>query len=95
MQICLGSANCVCGYPLYRQGPPLFEGRITAEDRFTVGKPTLFGILVSGHWTLLVMHVYWYYAFLRLLMKLVSGQSGHEAGRDYEGQSDDDTNKRD
>ncbi len=24
------------------------------------------------------MHIYWYYAFLRLLMKLVSGQSGHE-----------------
>jgi len=37
---------------------------------------------------LLLMHFWWYCLFLRLLYRLLSGSSGHEAGRDYEGSSD-------
>lgn len=38
--------------------------------------------------SLLVMHVYWYYLFVKILVKLAAGSQGHDAGREYEGSSD-------
>lgn len=47
-------------------------------------------LLRVGLCVLLVMHAYWYYMFLRILWKLVSGTNAHDAGReDYEGASSD------
>jgi len=41
---------------------------------------------------LFCMHIYWYYLFWRILIKLIQpGVSGHDAGREYEGGSDDDS----
>ena len=37
---------------------------------------------------LLVMHVYWYYLFGRIAVKLATGQKSHKAGEDYEGRDD-------
>lgn len=34
------------------------------------------------------MHVYWYLLFIKILVKLVKGSDGHDAGREYEGSSD-------
>eukprot|EP00933_Yihiella_yeosuensis_P077937 TRINITY_DN8893_c0_g4_i1.p1 TRINITY_DN8893_c0_g4~~TRINITY_DN8893_c0_g4_i1.p1 ORF type:complete len:341 (-),score=21.08 TRINITY_DN8893_c0_g4_i1:99-1121(-) len=39
--------------------------------------------------SLVVMHVWWYYLFIRILVRLLRGNSGHDAGRDYEGSSED------
>jgi len=35
-----------------------------------------------------LMHVYWYCLFWRILIRLLRGTAGHEAGREYEGSSD-------
>jgi len=35
-----------------------------------------------------LMHLYWYGLFLRILVRLIRGTAGHEAGREYEGSSD-------
>lgn len=38
---------------------------------------------------LLLMHIWWYFLFFRILYRLFAGQSGHEAGgAEYEGSSD-------
>jgi len=37
---------------------------------------------------LYLMHCWWYYLFLRIAWKLIRGNTGHDAGRDYEGSSD-------
>ncbi|CAE8618456.1 unnamed protein product [Polarella glacialis] len=42
------------------------------------------GLLV----VLLVMHCWWYFLFLRILARLIKGNAGHDAGREYEGSSD-------
>lgn len=35
-----------------------------------------------------LMHLYWYFLFIRILVRLIRGSAGHEAGREYEGSSD-------
>merc|ERR1711879_1103795 len=38
---------------------------------------------------LLLMHFWWYYLFIRIFLRLLVGQGGHDAGRqEYEGSSD-------
>ena len=37
---------------------------------------------------LLIMHVYWYYLFGRIAVKLALGVDHHKAGEDYEGADD-------
>jgi hypothetical protein len=41
---------------------------------------------------LMILHLYWFFLFLRIFYKLVSGEEGHDAGRTvYEGASDYDS----
>merc|ERR1712032_1092146 len=41
---------------------------------------------------LLLMHIWWYYLFLRIAYRMLAGQGTHNAGRqEYEGSSDSET----
>lgn len=42
-----------------------------------------------------LMHLYWYGLFLRILVRLIRGTAGHEAGREYEGSSDSEPDVKD
>lgn len=42
-----------------------------------------------GLTALVCMHVYWYFLFLKILVKLISSEDAKDAGRTYEGDSDD------
>jgi len=47
-----------------------------------------FLFLTRKQGVLFCMHCYWYYLFMRILYKLLAGVKSHEAGRDYEGDSE-------
>jgi len=71
---------------LYRFPVGILASIVAQPSAFlnATGHQVLNGLLC----VLYCMHCYWYYLFGRILYKLLAGVKSHEAGRDYEGDSE-------
>jgi ceramide synthetase len=81
-----------------------------APDHLAAGYAREFGAASSDFWwhrfrvqragcallvLLLVLHVYWFFLFLRIGVRILATGSGHQAGREeYEGDSDDESSTK-